>query len=399
MALRPTRVLTVTDTLEVGGAERVAVDIANTLDRRTHEVLFCATRNDGPLHDTLRSDVEVRILGRRATWDLTGLLRFGRFVHDAEIDVIHSHGRGSMKFVALCRRAGVLATPHVFHDHYGRLHLDRRAGSDLRAAMRTGVDEYLGVDSRLCSWARTSIGIPAEHVHLARSGVDLRRFSDIEPVDLRASFDLAGTELVMVMVANFRQQKDHPTVLRALAALPPEVRRRLGLVFVCCTTSEATSFERCMAMMDELGIGDRIRIAGEQEEPLRFIAGADAAVLASKNETGPLVVLEYMASGVPFVVTDTGEITQAIRHLGIGYTPAPRDHHEVARALAALLDLGSAGRRAMGDKGREVAASVFDQELVTRGIEEIFHWLLTRTAGAGTRGPRVALRSDPMART
>ncbi|MBA3282236.1 MAG: glycosyltransferase, partial [Acidimicrobiia bacterium] len=229
--------------------------------------------------------------------------------------------------------------------------------------------------------------------------VDLRRFSDIEPVDLRSSFDLAGTELVMVMVANFRQQKDHPTVLRALAELPPEVRRRLGLVFVGSTTSEATFFERCMAMMDELGIGDRIRIAGEQEDPLRLIAGADGAVLASKNETGPLVVLEYMACGVPFVVTDTGEITRAIRHLGIGYTPAPRDHHEVAQALAALLDLGSAGRRAMGDKGREVAASVFDQELVTRGIEEIYHWLLTRGAGAGTRGPRVALRSDPMART
>ncbi len=398
MALRPTRVLAVTDTLEVGGAERVAVDIANSLDRRTHEPLFCATRNDGPLRDTLRPDVDVEILGRRATWDVAGLLRFARFVRDREVDLIHTHGRGTMKFVALCRQTGLLTTPHVFHDHYGRLHLDRRAGTDLRNAMRIGVDEYLGVDGRLCSWATEAIGVPADRVHLARSGVDLGRFVDVEPTDLRAEFDLHGVEVVLVMVANFRQQKDHPTALRALAELPDELRRRLAVVFIGSTTAEPAYFDRCMAMVDDLGVGDHVRIAGERDDPLRYLAGADGALLASKNETGPLVVLEYMASGLPFVATDTGEIMRAVRHLDVGFAPAPRDHREVADALADLVTLGPDGRAAMGRRGREAATREFDQELVTRAVEEVYHHLLTHPQGRGrgaTGGaPRGATSAD-----
>ncbi|MDQ2826814.1 MAG: glycosyltransferase family 4 protein [Actinomycetota bacterium] len=369
--------LQVTDTLDSGGAERVAVDIANSLDRRGHEVFFCATRNDGPLHDRLHDDVRVEILGRRATWDAAGLVHFARFVRQHHIDVIHTHGRGTMKLVALTRRSRLLGTAHVFHDHYGRLHLDRRAQAGLRSALLTGVDEYLGVDSRLCRWATDVVGMEADHVHLARSGVDLSRFEGVVPVDLRKAFDLAGREVVLVMIANFRQQKDHPTVFRALAELGPDLRSRLGIVIVGSTSSEIGFYERCMAMVDDLGVGDAVRVAGERGDALALLAGADGAVLASKNETGPLVVLEYMASGLPFVATDTGEITRAVRDLDIGYTPAPRDHRAMARALAALVALGPAERQAMGAQGRRVAGEVFDQRTVTARIAHIYHDLLS----------------------
>lgn len=376
--LRRTRVLAVTDSLEVGGAERVAVDIVNSLDRDRHEALFCATRVDGSLREVLRPDVEVEILGRRATWDVSRMVHFASWVRAHDIDLVHTHGRGTMKFVALCRRAGLMNTPHLFHDHYGRLHLSRRAEPGLRNALRTETDAYLGVDSRLCDWARTTIGLPAERVHLARSGVDLSRFDGVRPTDLRATFDLHGVEVVLVMVANYRQQKDHPTVLRALAHLDPDVRRRLAVVTIGSTESEPGFFDRCWAMAEDLGVTDQLRVAGGRSDTLELLAGADAGLLASKNETGPLVVLEYMASRLPFIATDTGEITRAIRDLPIGFTPAPRDPIEMANALQDLLAMSPRARTAMGQRGRAVAETVFDQRTVTRDIERIYHQLLTR---------------------
>lgn len=379
--LRRTRVLAVTDSLEVGGAERVAVDIVNSLDRSQFEALMCATRCDGALRDVLLPDVEVEITGRRATWDLAGMARFARWVRHHDIDVLHTHGRGTMKFVALCRRTGLIDTPHIFHDHYGRLHLDRRATPGMRSALRTGVDVYLGVDSRLCDWARTSIGLPAEKVHLARSGVDLRRFDDVDPVDLRTEFGLEGVEMILVMVANYRQQKDQPTVFRALAQLPPDLRRRIAVITVGSTTSEPGFFDRCWSMAEALGVTENIRAVGARSDALRLLAGADGGLLASKNETGPLVVLEYMASRLPFIATDTGEITRAVRDLPIGYTPEPRNPTEMADAMAALLAMGPEARREMGLRGRAVAEEVFDQQLVTRQIQRVYHTLLTTPRG------------------
>lgn len=384
--LRRTRVLAATDTLEVGGAERVAVDIVNSLGRDRHDAFFCATRGDGPLRDVLLPDVEVGVIGRRATWDVAGMLRFAQWVNARNIDLIHTHGRGTMQFVALCLRLGLIRTKHVYHDHYGHLHLDRRAPAGLRSALHT-VDGFLGVDQRLCSWAREDVGLPAERVHLVRSGVDLTRFVGIEPIDLRAAFDLADVEVVLVMVANYRRQKDHPTVLRALALLPLEERRRLAVVTVGSTESEPGYFDRCWAMAEDLGVTDQIRVTGTRDDTLRLMAGADAGLLASKNETGPLVVLEYMASNLPFVATDTGEITRALAGQPIGWTPAPRDPHQLADALRSLLDAGPTARAAMGQRGRRLAEEMFDQVQVTHQIEQIYHEVLIRGTDSPAAGP------------
>ena len=76
-------------------------------------------------------------------------------MRERDIDVVHTHGRGTMRFVTLARALGLSAAGHVFHDHYNWLHVDRRAGPALALPLRA-VDAYLGVDSRLCAWAETA---------------------------------------------------------------------------------------------------------------------------------------------------------------------------------------------------------------------------------------------------
>lgn len=374
--LRKLRVLMVTDTLQVGGAEQVAVDIANTLDRETHEVYFCATRSDGLLRAGLRNDVSIEILGRRATWDVPKMVEFARFVRNERIDLIHSHGRGTMRFVALMRALGMIQAVHVFHDHFGRLHLDRSAGRTLRVPMLRGIDAYIGVESRLCRWAVETVGLPPEKVHLVRSGVQLDRFTSASPIDLRTTFDLGSVELVLVMVANFRPQKDHPTLFRALAELSAEQRERLHVVICGSTTADRAYYAGCMSMLERLGIPDLVTPIGVRDDAPAVMAGADAAVFSSKNESGPLVLLEYMASGLPFVATETGEIAHAVRDEGVGILVEPRDFQALADALSAMLAMSDAERRSMGDRGRRVVEQRFEQHVVVREVEQIYRSLL-----------------------
>ncbi|MFN7149747.1 MAG: glycosyltransferase [Microthrixaceae bacterium] len=374
--LRRTRVLMMTDALSVGGAERVAVDIANTLDPQQFDARFCATRDDGPLHARIHERIPVTILGRAATWDLPKLLAFAAQVRAEGIDLIHSHGRGTLKFVALTQALGLIDVKHVYHDHYGWLHIDRGADPGLRRALRAHVDAFIGVDTRLCDWAVSTAGVDPDRVHLVRSGVDIDRFDDLRPVDLRQRLGLPQDSFVLMMVANFRPPKDHPTLFRAIAELPEDLRARLHLVISGTTTADPEYHRNCMAMAERLGIRDQVHDIGEQDDVPELLAGADAAVLSSKNETGPLVILEYMAAGLPFLATDTGEIAAAVRDLGVGYIRPPRDHYEVADGLAALIRATPSERREMGSRGRDIARSQFSQALATARIEAIYRDVL-----------------------
>ncbi|MCB1038288.1 MAG: glycosyltransferase [Acidimicrobiales bacterium] len=393
MTDRPIRVLMAIDTLAVGGAERVAVDLSNSLDRATHEVFVCSTRHDGPLRHELASDITVEVLERRARWDPDGLARFVRFARHHEIDLIHTHGRGTMQFVSLARRVGLASMPQVFHDHYGALHVDRSVPPSLRLALHAGVDHYLGVDRRLCRWAVEQAGLPADRVSLAVNGVDVRRFTDVAPVDLRSTFDLPDREVVFVMLAHFRHQKDQPTLYRALAALDPAVRDRLGVVIVGRTPSDTDYADRCAALATSLGVGDQVRVAGARADVPALLAGADAGLLATKNETGPVAVLEYLAAGLPFVASDTGEITRSLRFDDVGFIPEPSDPRALAAALEALVTLGRDGRAAMGARGREVAERRFDQTRLTQSVDATYRGVLGRPPRSLT--PRLMRHTAP----
>ncbi len=376
MTVRPINVLMANDSLAAGGAERVAVDLANSLDPQTHRIRFCSTRSGGPLAADLRSGIELDVLGRTSTWDLARLAKFARLVNETETDIIHTHGRGTMKFVALARALHLIRAKHVFHDHFAAGALQQHASIDLRIPMQRHVDAYLGVDARLCSWACETAGMDPARTFLTRSGVDLDRFTRATRIDLRARFGLAPDRFIIAKIANFRPQKDHPTLFRAIAELPDDVRSRLTVVAVGSTTADADYFASCMGMVEQLGIGDCLEVFGESDDAPGVLAGADAALLSSKNETGPLVVLEYMASSLPFVATDTGEITHAVRDLGVGFVPTPRDHLALADALTTLVRMDPEGRAAMGREGRRVAEEEFDQRLVTRSVEQIYEWVL-----------------------
>jgi glycosyltransferase involved in cell wall biosynthesis len=318
----------------------------------------------------------VYLLGRRATWDVPKLFEFARYVRDEQIDIIHSHGRGTLRFVALVKALGLIRTTHVFHDHFGRLHVDRSAGASLRLPLRRAIDAYIGVESRLCRWAIETVGLRPEQVHLVRSGVDTARFDAAEPTDLRAAFDLGDVEVVFVMVANFRPQKDHPTLLRALAELDPADLARLHVVICGSTTADPAYFEGCMDMARRLGVADRITALGVRDDAPALMAGADAAVFSSKNESGPLVLLEFMASALPFVATETGEIAHAVRDEGVGMLVEPRDYLALADALSALLQMSAPARQDMGQRGRRVVQERFEQHVVVREVEQIYRRLL-----------------------
>ena len=81
---------------------------------------------------------------------------------------------------------------------------------------------------------------------------------------------------------------------------------------------------------------------------------ADVLCLPSWWEAMPLAVLEGMASGLPIVATDVGDVRTAVENGRSGLLVRPRAPEELAAALTSLLT-DPALRRRMGANARRAA--------------------------------------------
>lgn len=149
----------------------------------------------------------------------------------------------------------------------------------------------------------------------------------------------------LIMVARFEPQKDHETLLRALATLR-------DLPWTLSLVGDGPLSERMSALAAETGIKERIDFCGYRPAVAELLAESQIFVLASNWEGLPLTIVEAMRAGLPVVASDVGGVAELIDEGATGYLVSPRSAAALAAALRPLIAdaelrrrLGSAGRR------------------------------------------------------
>lgn len=164
---------------------------------------------------------------------------------------------------------------------------------------------------------------------------------DIEP-GLRANPGTSPPKIVMV--ARFEEQKDQPTLLRALAKLR-DLEWSLELI------GDGPKRQTCEELAKELHIAERVEFCGARPDVPARLAGAQIFALVSNWEGFPLSTLEAMRAGLPVVVSDVGGSAEAIVPGKTGMTVPRGDADAVAGALRELI-ADPSKRIAMGAEAR-----------------------------------------------
>jgi glycosyltransferase involved in cell wall biosynthesis len=99
---------------------------------------------------------------------------------------------------------------------------------------------------------------------------------------------------------------------------------------------------------------------GERSDARAVARGADFAVIPSLSESGPLVLIEYLAGGVPVVATRVGDISLRAESLGVEEFVEPGNPKTLACAINRLLAMNPSEKAERGRRGIAVARSAFD---------------------------------------
>lgn len=200
----------------------------------------------------------------------------------------------------------------------------------------------------------------APYVKEFLAGVGLQRFevmseTGVERLPERVDRTGRQGEVRLLFVGRLVRTKGARDAIRALAHVR-EAPAQLDIV--------GDGFDRaaCQALIDELGLGGRVRLHGWQprERVSDFYRSADIFVFPSYREPGGNVVFEAMGYGLPLIVSDVGGPGAAVDdESGIRiHAESPAQYARSIAAAISLLVSDRSLRLALGEGARRRAARI-----------------------------------------
>jgi glycosyltransferase involved in cell wall biosynthesis len=366
--------------LNVGGLERVVLDLARCGERSGQKVAVVCIDEPGQLAPALVAEgTEVHCVFKRPG------LRPGLVRHLAELlrglsaDVVHTHQVGALIYAGpAARRARVPVVVHTEHGkNYGARWRTRLLG---RLAGRYA-QRFFCVSQDIASEVAERRIVPASKVRVAHNGIDTARSCvAIDGAAVRAQLGIPASAPVVGMVGRLTEIKRPDLLLRAFAG----VSRILPDAYLLIV-GDGPLMGELVALAEALDVAPRVRFAGYQPRPQDFFRIMDVFALTSRSEGMPLVILEAWAAGLPVVGSAVGGIPELLGS-GCGRLFEPGSVAELQRALEELLVDRDAARR-IGESGRKRVLAAFDVRHMAERYQANYLELLSHRRDRGPAAP------------
>jgi len=354
-------VLQVIDTLVAAGAERVAVNLANGLPRDRYRSYLCTTRADGPLDGAVAGHVGRLRLARTSRFDISAVSLLVSFIRTNHIKVLHAHS--SALFIA---RLAAAFEPHpavLWHAHYGRYVEDGRPVKYRLATHK--ISGVITVNQELADWCARRLRVASKSIwYVANPACSEYPCDDPEP-------ELPGIRGARIIcVANFRPEKDHFTLIRAMTKVVRAVPEAHLMIAGKC--NDEAYLNRVRREIPALGLEKHITILGERHDIPTILPQCDVGVLSSLSEGLPMSLLEYGVAGLPTVATEVGQCAAVLDHGNAGILIPPADADRLADGLIGLLQ-GPLRRKALGARFQRFVNRKFNSDRIIEQVCQIYN--------------------------
>lgn len=352
------RLLLLIKGLGLGGAEQHVRQVAIAMRDRGHSVCVAyLLPHKGELSVALTAEgIATVCWGTRGPWWRATWRRAWQDLRSFRPDTVHAHLPVTGMLARLFKPLLGYRLIYTEHITYPLLHpltrLAHRASwwlDDAAVSCSQGVADSLPRSSLV-----VDNGIAASLPALA-------------PLAMRAALAIPSDARILICVANFRPQKNHPLLLRAFDRASQA--QQMGDWHLVLVGQDASERPACEALAASLDSRARIHFAGKRTEAAAWMSEADAFVLSSDEEGLPLALLEAMRAGLPAVVTAVGGMPQVVTpQTGI---VVPRgDEAALAAALQRLAD--EALRAQLGRAAQRRFASHYTQDAMLDRLERLY---------------------------
>jgi len=365
---KPARVLHVIDSLHLGGAQEVVMNLATCGDQGAfvHEV---ATMHGHGVYWQRIAALGIKLHSlsphKLVPWyvpSLAALLARGNF------DILHCHLIASNIVAkpvgALCRVPVIINHDHT-NDSYRARQRVRLALDSLSNRFATHI---IAVSESCRQFLLTREGVPENKITLVQNAIDLGRYSPDcgARSDARRSLRLPAGARIVAGVGRLNPQKNFSLFVRIAAAVHRTISDAHFLL-----AGDGPEEELLRRQVEAAGLSSHFTFTGYVADTRQVYLAADVLLMPSLFEGLPMTLLEAMAMRLPVVASALDGIAEVITDGQDGFLVP--DHSEVQfaeRVTSLLEDAGLA--RTIGKSAAQTMAARFSVERMTSQVEAVY---------------------------
>lgn len=299
---------------------------------------------------------------------VAGVTALRRLLQGERFDLVNTHSSTDTWLAALAC-ATLRDAPPIVRTRHISAPVPRNAAT--RWLYRRATRFVVTTGEKLRRQVLEETGMDAARVRSIPTGIDLARYAPGDAAAARTRLGIDPAAAVVGIVATLRSWKGHRHLLEAFAALD----RRGALLLI---VGDGPQREALEARAAELGLGARVRFAGNQGDVVPWLQAMDLFCLPSyANEGVPQALMQAMACGLPVISTPVGSIGEIVLDGDSGILVPPQDPDALARAIAALLDNPTL-RHAIGARALSTAQERFGDALMVRRMLDVFREVAVR---------------------
>jgi len=369
----PYRIVQLTSSGNIGGTERMVIELAARLDREKFEPIVLSLVGSGDLADACRQrGIEAEHLDCRHPLSWRAWQRFCQIVWERNVTLVHLYGlRANLPGRRLARWAGARAVVCGIRstDPWRKW---RHAFLDRLTARWADCFISNSEAGRQATIRRERFD-PARVVTIHNGIGEMPSANSFDRAALQKQFRLEPTaQPVAAVVANLGPEKRHRDLIDAARLL---AERCPSIVFLCAGRDEMGGANQRYA--SERGVAERFRWLGHVSEVHEVIAAADFAILPSSHEGLPVSIVEAMAMGRTVIATDVGGVPEIVTNGVNGLLVQPRRPDALASAIERLAT-DAVLRQRLERAALETVRRDFPIERMIERTEQIYLGLIER---------------------
>lgn len=163
-------------------------------------------------------------------------------------------------------------------------------------------------------------------------GVDTKRIEQVHidrPLKRQSLGVNTDTDFVLLSVGELNENKNHETIIRAIAELGDSSVR----YWIAGTGDARPQLER---VIRETNLTNQVQLLGFRDDVFEVMKAADCFVFPSKREGLGMAALEAMAAGLPIITSNVHGINDYSVDGVTGFKCAPNDIQGFARAIRTM---------------------------------------------------------------